>query len=122
MFAVIEDGSRQYRVQEGDRVTIDFRVDAAKGDAIVFDRVMMANAGGGSTIGRPVIQGAQVEGEVVDPLVKGPKLEIQKFRRRKNFRRHTGHRQRYTVVQIKAISVPDLEIPEPAAATESDKA
>jgi len=48
----------------------------------------------------------------VNPEVKGEKLEIQKFRRRKNSRRHTGHRQKYTTVRIKSITVPGLEIVE----------
>ncbi|HID24187.1 MAG TPA: 50S ribosomal protein L21 [Planctomycetaceae bacterium] len=112
MFAIIEDGSHQYRVQSGETLTIDFRADVKKGDPITFDRVLLANAGGSSAIGRPLIEGAAVEAVVVTPLVKGPKLEIQKFRRRKNSRRHTGHRQKYTSVRIVGIDVPGLEIVE----------
>jgi len=112
MFAVIEDGSRQYRVQQGQTVTIDFRAEAQDGDKITFDRVLLANAGGASTIGRPVIETATVEAEVVEPLSKGPKIEVQKIRRRKNSRRHTGHRQKYTTVRVTGINVPGLEIVE----------
>jgi len=110
VFAVIEDGNRQYRVQAGDRFTIDFRADAQEGDTIAFERVLLANAGGSSSIGRPTIDGARVEAKIVSPLVQGEKLEVQKFRRRKNSRRHTGHRQKHTEVQITAINVPGLEI------------
>ena len=63
-------------------------------------------------LGRPGIDGATVEAEVVEPLVKGKKLEVQKFRRRKNVRRHTGHRQKYTSVRIGKINVPGLKVKE----------
>ena len=109
VFAVIEDGSHQYRVRQGDTLQIDYRDDAKAGGKITFERVMLANGGGPSAVGRPVIDGAVVEAEVVNPLIKGEKLEIQKFRRRKNARRHTGHRQKYTTVCIKAIKVPGLK-------------
>lgn len=112
MFAVIEDGNRQYRVQQGDTLTIDYRAEIEPGQTITFDRVLIANGGGASQIGRPAIDGALVEAEVVDPLIKGEKLEIQKFRRRKNSRRHTGHRQKHTSVRITAINIPNLEVTE----------
>jgi len=115
MFAVIEDGSHQYRIQEGDLVTVDYRGDANPGEAISFDRVLLANAGGASLIGKPHIDGALVEAEVVEAQLKGPKLEVQKLRRRKNSRRHTGHRQKYTSVRVKAINVPGLEVVEQPA-------
>jgi large subunit ribosomal protein L21 len=116
MFVVIEDGSRQYMIQEGEILTIDYRATAKQGDPITFESILLANGGGASSIGAPTIEGATVEAEVVQPELKGEKLEIQKFRRRKNSRRHTGHRQKYTTVRIKAINVPGLEIVESAAA------
>jgi large subunit ribosomal protein L21 len=120
MFAVFEDGSRQYRVQPGDVLVVDYRKDASEGDAITFDQVLLANGGAASIIGKPVIAGATVAAEVVNDLFKGPKLEVQKLRRRHASRRHTGHRQKHTQVKITGISVPDLQIteaaPEPVAA------
>ena len=113
MFAVIEDGSHQHQIQEGDILTIDYRATAKEGDSITFESVLLANGGGASCIGAPLIEGASVEAEVVLPEVKGEKLEIQKLRRRKNSRRHTGHRQKYTTVRINSINVPGLEIVEP---------
>ncbi len=113
MFAVFEDGSHQYRVQPGATLTVDYRADAKNGDSIAFDRVLLANAGGASSIGQPTIDGAAVVGEVISSLVKGQKLEIQKFRRRKNSRRHTGHRQKFTSILITKINVPGLEVVEP---------
>lgn len=112
MFAVIENGSRQHRVEEGDLLSVDFQADAEAGAKLTFDRVLLANGGGASVIGAPVIEGASVEGEVVLAEEKGPKIEVQKIRRRKNSRRHTGHRQKYTRVKITSITVPNLEVVE----------
>jgi large subunit ribosomal protein L21 len=118
MFAVVADGSRQLRVEEGDVVNVDYREGLAPGDAVKLESVLLANGGGASSIGRPLISGAVVQAVVVNPEFKGEKIEIQKFRRRKNSRRHTGHRQKYTTVRVKAIEVPGLQIVkdnEPAA-------
>jgi large subunit ribosomal protein L21 len=115
MFAVIEDGNRQYRVEQGDLLVVDYRDDAEPGQTLTFEKVLLANAGAGSVIGTPTIAGATVTGEVVVAEFKGPKLEIQKLRRRHASRRHTGHRQKHTRVKITAISVPNLQVAEPAA-------
>ena len=117
MFAIIEDGSRQYRVSPGEKLSVDYRRDAEEGGTITFDRVMLASAGGTSAIGAPLIEGATVTAKVLYPLDKGQKLEIQKIRRRKNSRRHTGHRQKYTTVQVKDVTVPGLSVTEPAPPT-----
>ncbi|NNJ24254.1 50S ribosomal protein L21 [Alienimonas chondri] len=109
MFAIIEDGSRQYRVAPGEKLSIDYRKDVEDGGTVTFDRVLLANGGGSSTIGAPLIEGATVTAEVVRAMDKGQKLEIQKIRRRKNSRRHTGHRQKYTTVQVTGVNVPGLE-------------
>jgi len=128
MFAVIENGSRQHRVQEGDLLSIDYQAGLEAGAQVTFDRVFLANGGGNSAIGKPLVDGATVEAEVIVAEEKGPKLEIQKIRRRKNSRRHTGHRQKYTSVRITSINVPGLEVvknegsstkDEPAAKDES---
>ena len=109
MFAVIVDGNRQHRVQEGSFLSVDYRGEEIQaGSSITFDRVLLANGGGASLVGAPTIAGASVVAEVVIATEKGPKLEIQKLRRRKNLRRHTGHRQKYTRVKITSISVPGL--------------
>ena len=118
MFAIIEDGSHQYRVAPGETLAVDYRDGVSEGDALQFDKVLLANGGGSSTIGRPLIDGASVAAEVINAELKGEKLEIQKFRRRKNSRHHTGHRQKYTAVRITDINVPGLEVVE----TSSDEA
>jgi large subunit ribosomal protein L21 len=102
MYAVFEDGSRQYRVQEGDIVKIDFR-SAEVGASLEFDRVLLYQNEADTKIGQPIIQGARVVGEVVDH--PSTKLYIQHFCRRKNYRRLKGHRQPYTSVRIQKIVV-----------------
>ena len=114
MFAIIADGGRQYYVKKGDRLQIDLRDGLENGGSVTFDQVLMGNGGGRSQIGAPLLDGATVTATVVEAVKKGEKLEIQKIRRRKNSRRHTGHRQRYTLVQIDEISVPNLEVVEQA--------
>ncbi|MDG1894784.1 MAG: 50S ribosomal protein L21 [Fuerstiella sp.] len=122
MFAVIEDGNRQHRIQEGDVLSVDYRNGAEVGSSLTFERILIANGGGPSIIGAPMIEGASVEAEVIIEEDKGPKLEVQKIRRRKNSRRHTGHRQKYTRVKITSITVPNLEIVEKSVAPKDDKA
>ena len=100
MFAVFEDGSRQYRVSEGDRVTVDFRL-AEKGTRLEFSRVLLYQSGEDLRIGQPVVEGARILGEVVDQT--SIKVYVQKYRRRKHCRRLRGHRQPYTEVQIRNI-------------------
>ncbi|MCA9079966.1 MAG: 50S ribosomal protein L21 [Planctomycetaceae bacterium] len=112
MFAIIEDSGTQFRVEPGQTLAVDLRSDVEAGQTLTFDRVLLANGGGASVIGSPVIEGATVTGEIIDALAKGPKLEVQYFRRRKHSRRHTGHRQKYTLVEIKAINVAGLEVVE----------
>lgn len=117
MFAVIEDGGRQFRVQKGDVLAIDYRSDVQDGQTITFDQVLLANGGGPTIVGQPVISGATVTAEVVTAQLKGLKLEIQTFHRRNASRRHTGHRQKYTRIRITEISVPNLKVADPFAAT-----
>jgi large subunit ribosomal protein L21 len=113
MYAIFEDGSRQYRVSEGDVVQVDFR-DAEVGKRIVFDRVLLYQGDEGLQIGQPLVEGYRVVGDVVDH--PSTKLYIQHFRRRKNYRRLRGHRQPYLAVQIRSILAAGAELPatEPA--------
>ncbi len=119
MFAIIEESGHQLQVSSGDVLQIDFREDAQEGQELTFGNVLLANGGGQSVIGRPLIESASVTAKVVDPKVLGPKVYIQKFRRRKNYRRRTGHRQKYTTIQITGISIPGLEVVEQTTATET---
>jgi large subunit ribosomal protein L21 len=104
MYAIIAADGRQYKVEEGQIVQIDFREDAKDGDTITFDQVLCLSDGGNVKIGKPTVAGASVTAEVQWAELKGEKIYIQKLRRRKNYRRRTGHRQKYTKVKITAIA------------------
>src|ERR1700758_2909406 len=108
MYVVFEDGSHQYRVQEGDTVKVDYR-DVAVGARIEFPRVLLCQRDADTKIGQPMIEGAKVLGEVV--AHPSTKLYVQHFRRRKNYRRLRGHRQPYTAVHIRSILLPGMEPP-----------
>lgn len=115
MFAIFEDGSRQYRVEPGTKLLVDYRDGAEPGATITFDRVLLANGGGASKIGAPALDGAKITAEVIRPELKGEKIDIGKFKKRKNSRRHVGHRQKHTLVLVNAIDVPGLEVVEKKA-------
>jgi large subunit ribosomal protein L21 len=102
MYAIIVDGGRQYKVTEGQELVIDYR-DASSGDAVQFDQVVAYSNGSKLKLGEPTVGGATVTAKVLGVL-QGPKLTVQKFRRRKTYRRKTGHRQLYTKVQIEKIT------------------
>jgi large subunit ribosomal protein L21 len=105
MYAIIEDGSHQFRVREGDRIRIDRRLGNA-GDELVFGKVLLITSPDGNpTIGTPAVEGARVVGKIVNQF-RAKKIIIQKFRRRKNVRRRNGHRQPYTMVQITSVAQP----------------
>lgn len=115
MYAVFEDGSRQYRVSEGDLLLVDFR-DAAKGSRLTFDRVLLYRNGDELQIGQPLVTGARVLADVTRRPTEGDphpsvKVYVQKFRRRKNYRRLRGHRQPYVEVQVKHILLAGQETP-----------
>jgi len=116
MFAVFVDGSRQYRVKEGDLVKVDFR-EAQPGERVEFKRVILLKGDGAAEIGAPALEGFRVVGDVHEQT--STKLYVQHFRRRKNYRRLRGHRQPYTLVRIKHILRAGQEPPAPAPAAET---
>jgi len=103
MYAIIAADGRQYKVQSGDEIQIDLREDAKEGDAVTFDNVLLVSGADVVKVGKPRVAGASVAAEVLKQEM-GEKIYIQKMRRRKNFRKRTGHRQMYTRVKIGAIS------------------
>lgn len=102
MYAIIADGSHQYKVEEGQLFEVQRKdlEDGAK--SITFDRVLLVSGDGETKVGQPTIDGAKVTASVVRE-VKGPKLVIQKLRRRKNSRLKKGHRQKYLQVKVEKI-------------------
>lgn len=103
MYAIFVDGGRQYRVEPGQLLDIDYREGSETGDSLEFGNVLAIGGDEGLQLGTPSITGATVAAKVLG-IEKGEKLYIQKFRRRKNSKRRTGHRQMYTRVEISAIN------------------
>lgn len=104
MYAVIQTGGKQYRVEPGKTVVVE-KLAGEAGAQVVFDQVLLVSSGDGGnvTVGKPTVAGAKVTGEIVEQT-RGEKLVVFKFRRRKNYVRRNGHRQDVTVVKVAAIN------------------
>lgn len=101
MYAVIKTGGKQYRVSEGDTLRIE-KLDAEQGAAVDFDQVLMIAEADAIQVGTPLIEGGLVSAEVIGQG-RSRKIEVRKFRRRKNYHRCHGHRQHYTEIKITRI-------------------
>ncbi|HEY6460897.1 MAG TPA: 50S ribosomal protein L21, partial [Polyangiaceae bacterium] len=97
MYAVFKTGGKQYRVAQGDQLRVE-KLPGSVGDAVTFDQVLLVG-GDALKLGKPLVGGAKVEAKIVGQGL-GKKLIVFKFRRRKNYRRKTGHRQPFTALQI----------------------
>ena len=104
MYAIIAASGRQFKVVEGQEFEIDYRSDVAPGDSLTFDRVVAYSDGSNLKLGAPLLSAPLVTAKVLG-VEAGPKLVIQKFRRRKTYRRRTGHRQMMTRVKIDKIQL-----------------
>lgn len=102
MYAVIQSGGKQHRVEEGEQIKLE-KIEAATGDTVEFDQILMVGAGSDVKIGAPLVAGGKVTAEVVSHG-RHDKIRIVKFNRRKHYRKETGHRQWYTEVKITAIT------------------
>lgn len=118
MYAVIETGGKQYRVEKDDVVSVE-KLKVEAGDSVVFDRVLLLSNGKETLIGKPYVEGAKVEAEVVENG-KGPKVIIFKYKAKKDYRKKQGHRQPYTMVKINGIF--GLEAEEPQAEAKPEEA
>ena len=98
MYAVIESGGKQHRVEEGEILRLE-KLDAAAGDKLKFDKILLVGEGESVKIGKPYVKGSQVTAEVVKEG-RGGKIKIVKFHRRKHYKRQQGHRQWFTEVKI----------------------
>lgn len=103
MYAVIETGGKQYKVQEGDVVFVE-KLDAEDGATVTFDKVLAVSNEGKVTFGKPLIENASVSAKVLGQG-KNRKIIVFKYKPKKGYRNKTGHRQPYTKVQIEKISV-----------------
>jgi large subunit ribosomal protein L21 len=103
MYAIIETGGKQYRVETGDVIDIERVADADDSGKVEFSRVLMVG-GDESKVGSPVLDGAKVTGTLLNE-VRGPKIRVFKMKRRKQYRRTNGHRQDLHRVRIDEIAV-----------------
>lgn len=103
MYAIIRSGDKQFRAEPGMTIRLP-SVDAEIGQSITFDEVLFAGTDDGAQVGTPTVAGASVTGEVVRHG-KDKKVIIFKWKRRKNYRRKQGHRQKFTEVRIDEIRI-----------------
>lgn len=103
MYAVLETGSKQYRVAAGDKLEVEL-LPIEAGQPVTFDRVLMVNNDGKSTFGAPTVAGATVVADVLEHI-RGEKKTTFKMKRRKGYHKTIGHRQELTVVKVKEIKV-----------------
>jgi large subunit ribosomal protein L21 len=102
MFAVIKAQGKQFKVAQGDELTID-RLQGEAGASVALGEVLMLIDGANTTVGAPVVSGAKVQAEILSHS-RGDKIKVFKKRRRKNFHRTRGHRQDLTTVKITSIT------------------
>jgi large subunit ribosomal protein L21 len=109
MYAVIESGGKQYRVAPGDVIDVELLASHQDGQSdseeIKFDRVLLVSGDNGLNVGNPVVAGALVKASFVDAL-RGPKIRVFKYKKRKGDRRTKGHRQNLHRVRIEGIELP----------------
>ncbi len=120
MYAVIETGGKQYRVQQGDVLSVE-KLGVEAGKKVTFDKVLVVNDGTSVTVGTPFVQNAAVDATVVENG-KGKKVVIFKYKAKKDYRKKQGHRQPYTMVKIDEISVGGKKTAAPAKEAVKDVA
>ena len=104
MYAIVEIKGQQFKAEEGKFLYVHhLGEDLKEGDAVAFDKVLLIEADGDVKVGAPAVEGAEVNCEVLVPLVKGEKVIVFKKKRRKGYRRKNGHRQQFTKVMVKSI-------------------
>ena len=102
MYAVVNSGGKQYKVQQGDLLRVE-KLSGDVGSPVTFDRVMMYSDGENVSIGQPLLDSVAVEGHIVEQG-KAKKIIVFKYKRRKRFRRKKGHRQEFTAILIDSIN------------------
>lgn len=102
MYGIVEIQGQQFKVENGQKLFVHHIKNVAQGDTVEFDRVLLLD-NGSVKVGSPVLDGAKVVCEVLDPLVKGEKVLIFHKKRRKGYRKLNGHRQQFTRLAVKEI-------------------
>ena len=102
MYAIIETGGKQYRVQEGSRIQVE-SLPVEKGADIILEKVLLVATDAGIQVGKPMVAGAKVTAQVT-AQDRGPKIIVFKKRSKKTYKKTQGHRQNYTELLVKSIS------------------
>ena len=116
MYAIIETGGKQYRVENGDQIAVE-KLGVEDGAKVVFDKVLVVGDGADIKVGAPYVDGVTVEGNAIE-TGKGKKVIIFKYKAKKDYRKKQGHRQPYTMVQIDALGTEAGKAPKAAAPKE----
>lgn len=103
MYAIVEIKGLQFKAEAGKYLYVNHLGDVKEGEAVSFDKVLLVDADGDVKVGMPTVEGAKVNAEVMEPLVKGDKVIVFKKKRRKGYRRKNGHRQQFSKIMVKEI-------------------
>ena len=103
MYAIVEINGQQFKVEKGMKLFVNHIKDAEEGKAVEFDKVLLVDNEGAVTVGTPTVNGAKIEAEVLNPLVKCDKVLVFKKKRRKGYRKLNGHRQQFSQIEIKSV-------------------
>ena len=101
MYAVFKTGGKQYRAAKGDKLKVE-KLEAAEGDSVEFDEVLLVGEGENVNVGTPLVSGGKVTAKVI-LQAKDKKIDVIKFKRRQNYRRTHGHRQLFSLVEITSV-------------------
>jgi len=104
MFAIFESGGLQFRAEEGNRLKVP-HLSASPGETVSIEKVLLVKDGDNSFVGRPYLEAAMVEAEILAEG-KADKIDVYRFKRRTKNRKLTGHRQKYTEIKVKKITPP----------------
>jgi large subunit ribosomal protein L21 len=117
MYAVVNSGGKQYKVQQGEVLRVE-KIAGDVGSPVTFDRVLLFSDGENVSIGQPVLDSVLVEGHIVEQG-KAKKIIVFKYKRRKRYRRKSGHRQEFTAVRIDTIKAKGAKAPKTEPKTEA---
>jgi large subunit ribosomal protein L21 len=103
MYAIVDSGGKQYKVQEGEILRVE-KLTGEVGDSVSFDRILMFSDGENVNVGTPLLEDVAVNGHIVEQG-KAKKIIVFKYKRRKRYRRKRGHRQQFTAVKVDSIKI-----------------
>ena len=103
MFAIVNIAGQQFKVTKGQELFVH-RLEAAEGDKMTFDEVLLVGSDDSTKVGTPVVKGASIGVTVIEPLVKGDKVIVFKKKRRKGYRVKRGHRQQFSKIKVDSIA------------------